>query len=122
MAFGRFFGVHRTLVLSRLTALQPLPAFTATRSSTVTVRSVDVTMTLFTAPAAAVNTTVVPETLTTPVVAALADSANTLVEAMAVEPATMTTAIRRSHFWCISVLLELRARDADATALSESRP
>ncbi|GAA1583629.1 hypothetical protein [Actinoplanes couchii] len=86
IVLGCFFfaGVQRTRVLSPLTALQPLPGVIRIRSSIVTVFPLEVTVTAFVEPAAAVNRTVVPETRATPVAEADAGLANSPLAAIAV--------------------------------------
>jgi hypothetical protein len=59
-----------TLVLSPLTALQPLPGRTATRSSTVTVPPASVIQTRLVLPLPAWNVSLPPETEALPVAAA----------------------------------------------------
>src|SRR3954468_24710900 len=85
--------VQTTLVLSPSTALQPLPAFTATRSSTVTVPPDSVIQTRLVFPLPAWKVSLAPETEAAPVAAACAGAANTPTAAVVVMMMMMTRAV-----------------------------
>src|SRR3954471_5289728 len=89
--------VQVTLVLSPSTALQPLPGFTATRSSTVTVPPASVIQTRLVLPLPALKVSLTPETEATPVAAACAGAANTPTAAVVLTramPALVSQAVR----------------------------